>query len=195
MLLLEKIHPDIYGKFVSGFFTVAKSQRKFSSIAIDQAHEQLNAVIKGDGGAVGLTSSDISLSRWTVAGPEIVRILKEFEGNNHFSSSGDVQHHEQSPAFQRRFATDVHVVLQNLYDDNTFFVVSSSDLVVLCSRVLANPSVSQSVTLARETGVDQMNKFINECLKGSVPISVSLLRNKLHMFNFKPRDKKVIHVD
>lgn len=29
---------------------ISKIKQKFSAIAIDQAHEQLNAVIKGDGG-------------------------------------------------------------------------------------------------------------------------------------------------
>jgi len=74
MLLLEKNHPEVYSQFRDGKFSLSKSKRKFSSIAIDQAHEQLNAVIKGDGGAIGLTENEASLCRWTVTGPEIVRI-------------------------------------------------------------------------------------------------------------------------
>ena len=42
----------------------------FSTMAIDQAHEQNNAVIKGDGGAIGLTEDQTALRRWAVAGPE-----------------------------------------------------------------------------------------------------------------------------
>ena len=42
-------------------------------------HEQNNAAIKGDGGAVGLTQSPDGLRRWMVAGPEIVRMTAEFE--------------------------------------------------------------------------------------------------------------------
>ena len=34
-----------------------KTRRAFSSIAIDQAHEQNNAAVKGDGGAAGLTQN------------------------------------------------------------------------------------------------------------------------------------------
>jgi len=79
MLVVEQDHPDIYREFAAGNFTVSKSRRKFSSLAIDHAHEQLNAVIKGEGGVVGVTESDAALSRWAVAAPELSRMLQEFE--------------------------------------------------------------------------------------------------------------------
>ena len=52
---LESKHPKIANKFKAGKFTVQKSQRFFSAITIDHTHEQNNAYVKGDGGAVGLT--------------------------------------------------------------------------------------------------------------------------------------------
>ena len=55
MLLLEKQHPSVAGEFNKGNFVVHKSDRTFSAMAIDQAHEQNNAVVKGEGGAIGLT--------------------------------------------------------------------------------------------------------------------------------------------
>ena len=45
---------------------------------LDQAHEQNNAVSKCDGGAIGLTEDQTALRRWTVAGPEISRLVDEF---------------------------------------------------------------------------------------------------------------------
>ena len=45
MVQLESIHPEIYHEFCSGSFVVRKTQRKFSSIAMDQLHEQCNALI------------------------------------------------------------------------------------------------------------------------------------------------------
>jgi len=36
---------------------VHKSPRAFSSISLDHAHEQANALVKGDGGAVSLADS------------------------------------------------------------------------------------------------------------------------------------------
>ena len=46
---------------------------------IDQAHEQNNAFAKGDGGAVGLTDNPSALRRWMIAGPEIARVIGEFD--------------------------------------------------------------------------------------------------------------------
>ena len=43
MAELAKKHPDIYSEFSAGHFTVQKTKRVFSSIPIDQAHEQNNA--------------------------------------------------------------------------------------------------------------------------------------------------------
>ena len=46
-------------------------------MAIVQAHEQNNAAVKGEGGAVGLTQSPEALRRWMVAGPEVLRNAQE----------------------------------------------------------------------------------------------------------------------
>ena len=50
-------HPQVAKEFNEGNFTVRKTNRVFSAVAIDHAHEQINAHIKGDGGAVGLTDN------------------------------------------------------------------------------------------------------------------------------------------
>ena len=42
MVSLEKEIPSLAAEFQSGHFVVQKSHRAFSSIAIDQAHEQNN---------------------------------------------------------------------------------------------------------------------------------------------------------
>ena len=55
---------------------VQKTQHFFSLIALDHNHEQENDIIKGDGGAVGLTENLTALKRWMVAGPEIAGVLK-----------------------------------------------------------------------------------------------------------------------
>ena len=51
MAELPKVHPDIYTQFNCGHFTDQKTKQVFSAIPIDQAHEQNNACVKGDGGA------------------------------------------------------------------------------------------------------------------------------------------------
>ncbi len=98
MLQLEHRHPTVYSEFMLGHFTVQKSARQFSAIALDHNHEQLNQLIKGDGGAIGLTENPGALLRWMVAGPELARVINEFDTPHH---GEDKRHHEQSKGIQQ----------------------------------------------------------------------------------------------
>jgi len=48
MLALVQMHPEVYTEFSRGHFAVRKTEETFSTMVIDQAHEQNRAVIKGD---------------------------------------------------------------------------------------------------------------------------------------------------
>lgn len=64
MVTLKEKHPQLAQEFESGKFVVYKSSRDFSAMAIDQAHDQANAVIKADWGVVGVTEDPSALRRW-----------------------------------------------------------------------------------------------------------------------------------
>ena len=61
MSALQQTAPGVFLQFEKGLFTVHKSPRRFSAIAIYQAHEENNGMVKGDGGAVGLTENPSAL--------------------------------------------------------------------------------------------------------------------------------------
>ncbi len=64
--------------------------------------------MKGDGGAVGLTENPSALRRWMVAGPEIARLVTEFE--NAAGIGQETQnslHHEQTKSVQSTFKKEV----------------------------------------------------------------------------------------
>lgn len=105
MVELPTTHLQIANEFQAGNFTVQKTTRPFSAIAIDQAHEQNNAAVKGDGGAVGLTGNPSALRRWMVAGPEVAWLIEEFQVS-HRDRSKDTKHHDQSPSVQAAFQTE-----------------------------------------------------------------------------------------
>ena len=104
MQVLSK-YPDVYKHFSDGAFVVQKTNRAFSSIALDHAHEQVNALVEGQGGAVGLTENPAALRRWMVAGPGLSQMVEEFEGS--FTVSKEWDHHEQKPGVQSTFLKDV----------------------------------------------------------------------------------------
>ena len=131
MRMLEQTSPDVATKFKDGgFFTIHKSSRHFSAIAIDQAHEQNNALVKGDGGAVGLTENPSALRRWMISGPEIARLVNEFEAhiNVEASRQSPTQHHEAEASFQVSFTRDVNALVATLDEMGNPFMEESNDL-------------------------------------------------------------------
>ena len=47
--------------------------------SINHNYDQRNAVVKDDGGAVGLTECPVTLQKWMFSGPEMARVIIEFE--------------------------------------------------------------------------------------------------------------------
>jgi hypothetical protein len=93
-----EINPSVFEEFSDGKFVIHKSQRSFSGIAIDHAHEQNNRCVKDDGGAIGLTENSTQLLRWMVSGPEIARMTSEFEVSHERiyrnMSHSETRHHD-----------------------------------------------------------------------------------------------------
>ncbi len=99
MSLLPQKHPAVFEEFCNGKFVVQKTQKVFSCMAIDQCHEQNNADVKGStGGAIGLMTNPVALERWMVTGPEVARMVKEFESSLAGTKGNNHRHHEQTPA-------------------------------------------------------------------------------------------------
>ena len=108
MAELANKHPDVFTEFSNGHFTVQKTKRMCSAIPLDQAHEQNNAYVKGGEGAIGLTDNASALRRWMVAGPEVARVIVEFEDfNMHPRTQEETCHHDETPSVQNTFARDV----------------------------------------------------------------------------------------
>ena len=102
---LHKNHPSVHNEFSRGKFTVQKTNRKFSRIGLDHNHEQLNAKVKGVSGVIGLTEDESGLCWWLIAGPEIARLLEEYDANEAEILTVR-EHHDSSRAIQRKFQQD-----------------------------------------------------------------------------------------
>ena len=108
MLLLQERNADVHREFMNGKFVITKTQNLFSKMAIDQAHEQENEKVKGEGGAVGITGDPAALLRWMVAGPEMARVVHEFMAHQEgILNVKEHLHHDQSPSIQRAFYLDL----------------------------------------------------------------------------------------
>ena len=83
---------------VQKYWVVAKTKKPFSTtMPIDQAHEQNNAIVKDSGGAVGLSERPTAFQRWMVSGPEFARLLGEFQAQylaeNDPNAEKSLKHH------------------------------------------------------------------------------------------------------
>lgn len=187
MVSLKQLHPDVYAEFVKGNFVIKKSSRAFSAVAIDQAHEQNNALVKGDGGAVGLTENPAALRRWMVSGPEMARLIHEFEGSTEKSQATDRRHHEQKRHAQIAFTNDVSSLSRSMEEMGNPFAEYSSDLLVMDSRDVMDKAVANTIGQIEKLGLEQYKTYVEERLVHQrVRITDPIKRNNLHLFSHPP---------
>ena len=163
----------------------------FSGIATDQAHEQNNASVKGDGGAVGLTENPATLRRWMVTGPEMARLIGEFEVSTMKKKKTDFRHHEQTKHAQMTFGRDMTSLTAVIEEMGYPFAENSNDLLVLDSRDLADPAVSDTLRQIKSLGQEQYDTYVNERLVNQTkPITDPIKRNNLLLFSRPPVREK-----
>lgn len=184
MLALSQLHPQILTEFKSGKFVVNKSQRSFSAIALDQVHEQLNAVVKSNGGAIGLTENAAALLRWMVSGPEVADLIDQFEARLCSEKKIETHHHEQSQQFQLNFAKQVNDVVSVFTDRGNPFDYNGFDLYSVDTMAVVDPLISASLNNVEKVGIDQYNAFVNDRLIARTkPLDDPIKKNQLAPFH------------
>ena len=71
--------PGIFAcsEFLEGHFVTWKNLHRFSEMAHNQIHEQLNAVVKGNNGVIGITEYESALRCWMITNLEMATIISE----------------------------------------------------------------------------------------------------------------------
>lgn len=180
LLALHDNCPTVHEEFMKGNFVLQKSHHKFSSLAQDQVHEQLNPMVKGDGGAIGLTENEAVLKRWMVAGPEVARLLTEYEDKHSAKQEPSDRHHEQIPSIQKKFFKNVKSVVEVMEEVGNPFSETSTDLYTLHTKAIIPDSVVATVQNAENTGKAQHQKFVPECINDrKTGLNDSIPKNKL----------------
>ena len=164
MDILAQPNPDVYVEFEeNGNFVVARTINKFTSMGIDQRHEQLNADVKGAGAAIGLIEDDNKLLRWMVCGPEEARMVREFEKwcllND--NSNDTYRHHEDSKSFEMMFSNDVENLEREFIQVGNPFQTETSELINLVTNDVMDETVVNSVRTVDELGTEQKTAFFN----------------------------------
>ena len=130
-------------------------------MAIDQAHEQENEKVKGEGGAVGITEDPASLLRWMVAGPEVARVVDEFMAYQEGIINGkEYLHHDQSPSIQRAYYLDVKSNSECMWDMGNPFTEKTGELVALDPKQLMSEDVVNRMDSIHAEGGKYYKEFV-----------------------------------
>ena len=133
-------HREAARKFREGSFTVQKTNIIFSSNAIDQAHEQNNACIKGGGGAVDFTDNPPALGRW------MTRVIVEFQrGSQHSGRYDNIRHHDQTTSIQASFTKDARSLVKLMEKLGNPFEEDSLNLLALDNQESVGSPVIEAV--------------------------------------------------
>ena len=190
MCRLNDVAPDVASQFKQGRFVVNKTSKNFSSIPIDHAHEQNNALVKGEGGAGGLTENPSALRWWMVSGPEMARIINEFENSIATGSTQTKQsakHHKDTRSLQSLFYRDVTALTRTIEEMGNPFMEETEDLLVLDTKEIMSSDALVRLRKVEEVGTAQFESFIAERLvQQSKSLYGPIKRNNLSVFNVPP---------
>ena len=147
-----------------GNWVISKTAHTCSGIPFDQAHEQENRKVKGSGGCIGLTENPVAFRRWMLSGPELSRLLKQFE-SEYFSDNDPDNHqnflnHKQSLSTQKSFQRQVTSLSSIIRKMGNPFLADFSDLVSLDGQDCAHESVITALYTLEGTGKEQYSNSI-----------------------------------
>lgn len=153
---MESLPPAVQQEFeINGNWVIPKTARRFSTIPIDQAHEQNNELVKGEGGAVGLTENPSAFNKWMLAGPEQARLLTEFEDQCVNSPDDDQHHHEEGLSTQKTFQKQTVDLVQVIGEMGSPFKDDIPELLALDTRNVIDDSVVSTVRTVESVGKAQ----------------------------------------
>ena len=188
---LEALPQSTKAEFDIGRWVITCSNRRFSSIPIDHAHEQANKRVKGVGGMIGLTENPEMLERWIVAGPEICRVIEQFSGANVNDDIEELPHHEEGYTSQQRFHRHAKDLSEVFMSKGNPFEEDSENLITLDNKVCESPAAAASVGNVELIGLEQYNNFRKSILESNERLLIQpIKRNNLVLFHDTKRKKK-----
>ena len=160
---LKELPDTVYKEFKEGNFVVKRSSKRFSAIAIDQSHEQMNKIVKSSGGVIGLTEDPTSLVKWSLCGPLVSQMLEDFIGEvgEYSDTTSDFFHHDEGTKQQTDFLFDVQSLTNVIRSRGNPFLENGEDLVSLDGKYSND---KHSVRSFEKRGKEQYNSFVKDVI-------------------------------
>ena len=178
-------------------WVVSKTKNRFSSMPLDQSHEQENAKVKGKGGVIGLTENPTALEQWLICGPEIAKCLSEFESQTTRHETSAIHlHHEEGFAAQTKIQQQVKSLIDVINTFGNPFEDDCPELLVLNSRVCMHEF--ETVRSIEALGKSKYEKYVADVIDNRTgSIHDTIKKNSLSLFNTpkcKAKSKSAKHL-
>ena len=102
MYALESSDPLIWEAFNDGEFAVQTNEIPFTGIGMDHRGEQVNKVLKIEGGVVGISRNENARTRYMLNAPVLAEISENFKDSYRFNNSNFKKHHQLTQAYTKR---------------------------------------------------------------------------------------------
>ena len=164
-------------------------------MAIDHAHEQNNKTVKGDGGVIGLTENSAQLLKWMLSGPEIARLINEFQDNIDIVKGRELEfqdnrHNEQTQSTQNNFKKQVKKLCDVIEEMGNPFKEESNDLLTLGTQDIVGSGVVETVRNVVTIGKEQFDVFLNDrIIERKTSLFIPLKKNSLPLFSCPKQNK------
>ena len=138
--------------------------KNFLAMHIDQTHKQNNAIVKGSGGAVGLTQNPSAFRKWLLAGPEQAQLIQEFEEQFVIEKEGEFFHRNEGLSTQKNFKLHVLSLVEAIKDMGNPFLDQSEEPLTLDTGNFLDESVVETVRTIEELGKEQFKSYYKSVL-------------------------------
>ena len=151
--------------------------------------------VEGDGGVIGLTENSAQLLKWMVSGPELARLINEFQDNIDIVKGRELEfqenrHHEQTQSTQNNCKKQVKELCEVIEEMGNPFKEESSDLLTLDSQDIVDNSINATVRNIVTIGKEQFDVFLNDrIVERKTSLFIPLKNNSLTLFSC-PKQKK-----
>ena len=167
----------------------SSNHKKVFSYAYRPGSRQNNALIKGSGGAIGLTENPSTFRKWVIAGPEQAQLIVEFERQYLREIQETHLHHEEGPSAQKTFKQQVLAFIEAVNDLGNSFLDDSSELLALDTQNVIDESVIETVRTVESLGKEQYNQYYESVIqKCERSIHGTISKNNLPLFK-RPKPK------
>ena len=181
---MENLPTSVHEEFLLGKWVLSKTCNKFSAIPFDQAHENENKYVKGDGGIIGITEKPETMRKWLVAGPELSRLLNTFEDKYSAVKDKSTSHHSQSIGQEKKFLKKVQNLVETINEMGNPFKDDFPELITLDSRKCLQGNSVANLRSLEKRGQDQYEKYVNDVIiSKSSSIHDPIKKNNLQIFN------------